>query len=84
MVNPSSFTTCHPGNAGAKWTTLQATGQQKSEAIHLTVTRWFEYWTNSYPQNQIARDHAKSYNVDATEISVVWKKQILKLFGHIL
>jgi hypothetical protein len=34
--------------------------------------------------NQIVRDRAKSYNVDVTEISVVWKKQNLKLFGHIL
>jgi hypothetical protein len=25
--------------------------------------------------NQIVRDHAKSYNVDATEISVVWKNK---------
>ena len=34
--------------------------------------------------NQIVRDRAKSYNVDVTEISVVWKKRKLKLFGHIL
>ena len=34
--------------------------------------------------NQFVRDRANSYNVDRTEISVVWKKQKLKLFGHIL
>ena len=28
--------------------------------------------------NQIVRDRAKSYNVEVTEISVVWKKRKLK------
>ena len=37
MVDPGSFTACHPG-IGLKWTTLQVTGQQKSEAIHLMST----------------------------------------------
>ena len=34
--------------------------------------------------NQIVRDRAKSYNVDVTEISVVWKKQNSSCLGTYL
>jgi hypothetical protein len=41
-------------------------------------------FTDRTQTKQIVRGHAKSYNVDVTKISFVWKKQKLKLFGHIL
>ena len=38
MVDPSSFTACHPGNAGAKVDNPTSNWTAKSEAIHLMST----------------------------------------------
>ena len=56
----------------------------RSNEMHSSNSQTPPTFIDRTQTNQIVRDRAKSYNVDVTEISVVWKKQKTQAVGHIL